>query len=311
MTKSLALIGLAILLAGCQPSVTPPPPVDWNAFDGDNAFRHVEQQVNFGPRPSGSEALGKAGDYIVGQLREAGLDVVEQRFRKNTPRGEIEFRNIIGKTRGPTPPGHGIVIFGSHYDTKWMPDIQFVGANDAGSSTGALLEMARVAAHQPGLWFVLFDGEECMVEYGPNDGFWGSQYFVGQLGTGSWPTRGQISAFILLDMVGDRDLRVTIPPSSTGPLVLGIFDAARALGWRDHFAYADMDIMDDHTAFLDAGIPAVDLIDFDYGSTPGENDHWHTAQDTLDKVSPRSLEIVGRTALKWLASSRQKQATAR
>jgi hypothetical protein len=301
------ILALSILVTtGCRPSSSQPPTIDWNAFDGDRAYRHVERLVGFGPRPSGSEALVKSGDYIVAELRAAGLDVEERRFAKPTPRGETTFRNIIGRTRSAPTRGQGIVVFGSHYDTKWMTNITFVGANDAGSSTGALLEMARVTAHMPGLWYVFFDGEECMEEYSATDGLWGSKHFAAELKAGRPVKIEQVDAFVLLDMVGDRDLTVTIPPSSTGWLTLGMFEAAREMGWRDRFSYAENDILDDHTPMVAAGIPSVNLIDFEFGSADGHNDYWHTDQDTLDRVSPRSLEIVSRTALRWLANYRQR-----
>jgi Zn-dependent M28 family amino/carboxypeptidase len=265
----------------------------------------VEQLVGFGPRPSGTEALAKSGDYIVASLRAAGLEVEVQRFVKPTPRGETTFRNIIGRTSSAPSHHRKIVVFGSHYDTKWMPDITFVGANDAGSSTGALLEMARVTANQPDVWFVFFDGEECMESYSATDGLWGSKHFATELVAGRPVKTGDIGAFVLLDMVGDADLTVTVPPSSTGWLALGMFDAARELGWRDRFSYAETDIIDDHTPMVAAGIASVNLIDFQFGSAAGQNDYWHTHQDTLDRVSARSLEIVGRTALRWLANYRQ------
>jgi Zn-dependent M28 family amino/carboxypeptidase len=169
-----------------------------------------------------------------------------------------------------------------------------VGANDGGSSTGTLLEIARVAAGQPNLWFVFFDGEEAMVEYSNEDGLWGSKYFVENL-KGKNAVR-QIKAMVLLDMIGDKNLNVIV----TGSLVDKVFDAARATGFREYFKYAGNGMLDDHVPFLRAGIPAVDLIDFDFGSAPGLNDYWHTEKDTLDKISPHSMEIVGQTTLRLI-----------
>ena len=275
-----------------------PQGVSWNAFDGQKGYDHVKQQVSYGPRPSGSLELAHAAAYITTQLRAAGLDVEEQVFIAPTPRGPVQFRNIIGKTRGSRGAADQIVVFGSHYDTKWMTNTVFVGANDGGSSTGVLLEMARVASAQPNVWFVFFDGEEAMVEYGANDGFWGSKYFVKDLqgkDQANW-----IKSMVLLDMVGDAHLNITIPSDSTGALVQRVFQAANDTGHRDHFGYRNSAILDDHVPFLSAGIPAVDLIDFEYGSAPGLNDYWHTDKDTLDKISPRSLELVGQTALRLL-----------
>jgi len=300
--KRWELIAVACLtVAGCAPK--PSQEIQPQLFDGQRAYRHVERLVGYGPRPAGSLALGMTATYISSQLQEFGLTVEEQVFRSATPRGGKQFRNIIGKTPGRGGPGQ-VIILGSHYDTKDFDQFPFVGANDGGSSTGVLLEMARVAGSQPNLWFVFFDGEEAMVEYGPNDGLWGSRFFVEQL-KGDRRT-DWIQAFILLDMVGDARLNVTVPRNSTPALAQAVFDAARALGYRDQFGYHTGDVTDDHVPFLEAGIPAVDLIDFQYGSAPGLNDYWHTPQDTLDKIRPRSLEIVGRTTLKLIAQLRSR-----
>lgn len=298
VTCLVTLVLAAVLVAGCR---RPQPPASWQPtdFDGQRALRHVERQVAFGPRPSGSAALAQTADYILAQLAAAGLQTEQQIFRAVTPRGEIEFRNVIGRTaRAATPP---LIIIGAHYDTKRLDPIPFVGANDAGSGVGVLLEMARVAASEPNLWFVCFDGEEAELEYGPGDGLWGSRYFAERLATASAPP---VRAFILLDMVGDADLTITIPRNCSAELVEQVFAASRALGYRDHFRYRPADVLDDHVPFLLRGIPAVNLIDFEYGSAPGQNDYWHTAQDTLDKVSARSLQIVGRTALQLIRQLR-------
>jgi len=288
MAKSL-IIAL-LVLAGCSRPV-PFPPVE--SFSGTNAFHHVAQLVAFGPRPSGSEALTRSAGYLQAQLEAAGLEVELQEFRAGTPTGPVLFRNVIGRTKSG---GGKIVILGSHYDTKRLAN--FVGANDAGSSSGALLELARVLAGQRDLWFVFFDGEEAVNEYGPADGLWGSKFLVETL-KGENKLRS-VQAMILLDMVGDRDLKITMPANSTPELVQRTFAAAESLGWREKFSYVLQEILDDHEPFRVAGVPAVNLIDFEFGSAPGLNDYWHTERDTLDKISPRSLEIVGRTTLRLL-----------
>ena len=222
------------------------------------------------------------------------MTVDEQVFTAPTPYGPKQFRNIIAKSRVQTDGPNRVVIIGSHYDTKLMTNVTFVGANDGGSSTGVLLEMARVAANQPNLWFVFFDGEEAMVEYGDQDGLWGSKFFVEDLKSKN--DVKSVRAMVLLDMIGDRSLNVTV----AGTFAQRVFDASRAAGFRDYFSYGVDAILDDHVPFLRAGIPAVDLIDFEFGSAPGRNDYWHTEQDTLDKVSPHSLEVVGQTTLRLI-----------
>lgn len=284
---------LSLFLASC--SSKPPLQLQWNAFDGQKAYEQVEKVVGFGPRPSGSAALEQSAAYIKQQLQSYGLTVQEQVFTAASPYGPKQFRNIIAKTRIQHAGQNRVVIIGSHYDTKFMTNVTFIGANDGGSSTGVLLEMARVAAEQPDLWLVFFDGEEAMVEYSDKDGFWGSRYFVEELKRKN--QIGSIKAMVLLDMVGDKNLNVTV----TGSLMEPVFDASRSAGFRDYFNYRGNSILDDHVAFLQAGIPAVDLIDFEFGSAPGLNDYWHTEKDTLDKISPHSLEVVGRTTLRLLS----------
>jgi glutaminyl-peptide cyclotransferase len=293
------IIVALIVCAGCRPT-QPPPSLNVEEFQGDRAFQHVKRVVEFGPRHPGSEPLRQAAAYIVQQLRAAGWDAEEQVFRASTPRGPMEFRNVVGRSRAKRIGNRaGILIIGTHYDTKFIDTGKFVGANDGGSGVGALLEIARVAKDQPDVWLVFFDGEECMVEYGPEDGLWGSRYFVEDLkGRGLVKS---IEGLVLLDMIGDRDLNITLPRNGTPSLSQRVFDAARAVGYRDYFGFWPGDILDDHVPFLMAGIPAVNLIDFQMGSAPGLNDYWHTDEDTLDKVSPKSLEIVGRVVLQMLA----------
>ncbi|MBM3859783.1 MAG: M28 family peptidase [Verrucomicrobia bacterium] len=280
-----------------------PSEIDWQAFSGKRAYAHVERIVGYGPRPTASPALIKTATYISTQLQEYGLDVEEQAFVAPTPRGPLQFRNVIGKTRTRRGSAGKIIIIGSHYDTKYLPSMHFVGANDSGSSSGALLEMARVTSGVPNLWFVFFDGEECVKEYGPNDGLWGSMFFVEDLKGKKQLDR--IKAFILLDMMGDKDLHIVMPGNSHRGLVQRVFESAKATGHRSYFSFNQQPIMDDHVPFALAGVPTVDLIDFHFGSAPGLNDYWHTEQDTLDKISPRSLEIVGQTALHLVDSLRQ------
>jgi len=294
----LFVAGICLTLTGCEARRAPAlRPED---FSGQRAYAHVEALVNFGPRPSGSAELAKSGDYTAARLRVYGLTVEEQTFTAPTPRGPIRFRNIIGKTRAQRGGVANVVVVGSHYETKGVEKFRFVGANDGGSSTGVLLELARVAAAQPNLWFVFFDGEEAMVEYGPADGLWGSKHFVAELKRTGQVDR--IKAMVLLDMVGDARLEIGMPSNSNGALIQQVFDAARAAGTRDYFGYRGGALLDDHEPFMEAGIPAVDLIDFTYGSKPGLNDYWHTEQDTPDKISQQSLEIVGRTTLRLIAT---------
>lgn len=205
--------------------------------------------------------------------------------------------NIIAERAGAS---EDVIIFASHYDTKLFTDFPFVGANDGGSSTGALLELARVLAarqERPSytLWFVFFDGEEAFVSWSQTDSKYGSRFMVQQL-----ERRGELSrirALILLDMIGDKDLDIVRDAYSTRWLQDILWETARQLGYERYFTDRETFVDDDHVPFLQKGVPAVDLIDFNYGLW---NRYWHTAEDTLDKVSPRSLKIVGDVVLRAL-----------
>jgi Zn-dependent M28 family amino/carboxypeptidase len=298
MARKLIAGVVLLLVAGCGGSSTPQP-IQWQQFSGQRSYEYVAKLVGYGPRPSGSEALGRAASYITTQLQDYGLTADEQVFVAQTPNGTKQFRNVIGKTRIQQGGPNRVIIIASHYDTKLFTNVTFVGANDGGSSTGTLLEIARVAADQPNLWFVFFDGEEAMVQYSDTDGLWGSKFFVDNLKNKDQAK--DIKAMVLLDMVGDKNLKVTV----AGTIGQEVFDAARAAGFRGYFAYGANTILDDHVPFERAGIPAVDLIDAeliksDYGNPPGPREYWHTDRDTLDKIGPHSLEVVGQTTLRLI-----------
>jgi Zn-dependent M28 family amino/carboxypeptidase len=148
------------------------------------------------------------------------------------------------------------------------------------------------------VWFAFFDGEEAMVSYGPEDGLWGSKFFVEQLKADD--KLKDVKAMVLLDMVGDASLNITVPPNGSSELTEKLFEAARQTGNRDYFSYRQTQILDDHVPFLEAGVPALDIIDFEFGSAPGLNDYWHTEKDSLEHIRPRSLEIVGQTTLRLI-----------
>lgn len=290
------------LITGCG---RPPAPVKGRLpadlpqrFDSQRAWRDLERIVGFGPRPSGSNALAHTAAYIIEQLRATTLQVEEQDFTTNTPRGPIKFKNIIARARPDCPPRF---VIGGHYDTKWLPQIKFVGANDGGSSAAALLELARVLDKQPvDAWLVWFDGEECVEHYDDGDGLFGSMHFVRTLF--DQKKLKQTEAMVLLDMVGDRNFCLTLPKPYPleQRLTRVALEAARALGLRDYVRLAGHPIVDDHTPFLLNKVEAVNLIDFDYGNIPGLNNFWHTERDTLDRCAPESLRIAGQIALELL-----------
>lgn len=275
-------------------------PKIWQEISGEKALAHVQRLVDFGPRPPGSEAIEKSRHYIEDQLRRSGWQVKRQAFTDDTPRGKVQFVNLIAQF-----PGQGnaapLFLLCSHYDTKTFDAIKFVGANDAGSSTGLLLELARVIGQHPNLAvkieLVFFDGEEAYDHFSETDGLYGSRYFARQLqGSSAKQFRGGI----LLDMVGDRSLDVTLPADSPPEMARGIFAAAEALKLRSYFTYLDREMIDDHSPLNAIGVPTIDVIDFDYP-------WWHTAGDTMDKISAQSLQIVGSVALYYLSEFALKQ----
>ena len=307
----------AIIALGCrQPDRTVTPPISSasseqsrsgvgaeTGFDGQKAFAHVRAQVEFGPRPAGSEALERTRGYLLAQLRSYGLKPRLDEFSPVTPKGRVKMKNIIAEIPGRQPE---TIIIASHYDTKEFADFRFVGANDGGSSTGILLELARVLASTATtrsltLQLVFFDGEEAFCrEWSEclegNDNTYGSRHLAEQISRSG--KSGQYKAMILLDMVGDRNLAIPREENSSPWLVNAIWQTAREIGLSQHFPNSTHWMTDDHLPFLKAGISAVDLIDFDYGDD--SESYWHTSKDTLDKIDPRSLQVVGDVVLRSL-----------
>jgi glutaminyl-peptide cyclotransferase len=256
---------------------------DAPAFDSGRAFEHVRQLVAIGPRPAGSPGAAQTRRYIATQLTAAGLTATEQQFVAQTPAGSLTMANVIARIPGGRPER---LILASHYDTKLFREFRFVGANDGGSSTAMLLELARVLKARKNAFtieFVFFDGEESVIEWTGNDHTYGSRHYVATAQRDG--SLGSVRAMVLFDMVGDRDLTIKRESGSTRWLTDIIWASAKRLGQRAFLA-EDFAVEDDHRPFLDAGVPAVDIIDLDYAA-------WHTRDDTLDKVSARSLQTVG------------------
>ena len=266
-------------------------------FDSARAWKDLEAQVAFGPRPAGSAALQKTRDYILAELKKSGIEARQQIFIAKTPLGETSMANIIATIPGRRPER---VAIASHYDTKRTPFTspsgasvtRFVGASDGASSTAALIELARVLTARQNeftLELIFFDGEEAVVEWSRNnDNTYGSRHYVAAAQQGG--TLKDLRALILLDMIGDRNLLIRRDAVSTRWLVDIVWNAAVRIGHRAVFLDEETSIDDDHVPFLSAGVPAVDIIDLDYPA-------WHTADDTLDNVSARSLQIVGDVVL--------------
>ena len=258
-------------------------------FDSARAWKDLEAQVAFGPRPAGSAALQKTREYILAELKKAGIATRQQIFIARTPLGETSMANVIATIPGRRPER---LALASHFDTKLFKDFRFVGASDGASSTAALLELARGLSGRQNeftLELIFFDGEEAVVEWGRNnDNTYGSRYYV-EAAQRDGSIKG-LRALVLLDMIGDKDLLIRRDAASTPWLVDTVWAAAARIGHRSVFSNELTTIDDDHMPFIRAGIPAVDIIDLDYPA-------WHTAADTLENVSARSLQIVGDVVL--------------
>jgi len=275
-----------LVLAACASAQTPKPPAA-PTFNGDRAFEDLKKIVAIGPRPAGSEGARKTRDYIKQQLAAAGATVSEQPFDQQTPAGMTKMVNVSGIFPGA---GQGRLVIAGHYDTKLFKEFAFVGANDGGSSTAFLIELARALAGRANpvtIELLFLDGEEAVGEWNTGHTF-GSQHYVdAAVEAGS---AKQIKAMVLVDMIGDKDLVIMRESYSTPWLKDAIWSAAKRLN-RPEFVADSAPIEDDHRPFLEAGIPAVDLIDLVY---PDESMRfWHTAEDTLDKTSAKSLQAVG------------------
>jgi len=253
-------------------------------FSGASAFKYTQAAVAFGPRPSGSNANKALQTYIRTELHNWKCEVMEDPFLAKTPKGDVRMTNIIAKFPGKS--GHAIAVTG-HFDTKLFPGRKFVGANDGGSSTGLLLELAHVLSqtdHVDDIYVVFFDGEEAVGDWSDIDSVYGSRHLAYKWkGDG---TLAKLKALINVDMIGDKSLDVLIEENSTASLRKLVWNTAAELGYKTYFLDDGEKVDDDHMPFLKLGVPSLDIIDFDY-------DPWHKDSDTMDKLSPKSLEIVG------------------
>jgi glutaminyl-peptide cyclotransferase len=289
--------GAAVTLA---PDSGPPP-----AFDGDRALQYVKEIVKFGPRPLGGANHKKVEDYIASRLK--GDTVEDDNFTADTPEGKFPVHNIIAKFPGKKD---GIIVVASHYDTNYpLRHTSYVGANDGGSSSALLLEIANQlrgrARDGYSVWLVWDDAEEAMKPDGSgglpqempfkDDSLYGVTHLAEK-----WQGDGtlkEIKAFLLADMIGDADLNIDRDLNSTPWLENVVGEAAKRLGYQSHFFGHNNEVGDDHIPFMKRGVACADLIDFTYGYN---NVFWHTPQDTVDKLSPQSLQIVGSVILETI-----------
>ncbi len=283
-----------LLLCAVLPALGANAPAE--TFNGGRAFEDLKRLVAFGPRPAGSAALAAARQWMIAQLKPTGAQIEEDSFTASTPVGPIPMTNVIAKFPGTQSK---VVMAAGHYDTKREEGFRFVGADDGASSAALLLELARALQgqkHALTYWLVFLDGEEAVREWTDTDSLYGSRHLVQKLSSDG--ELGRIQAMILVDMIGDAHLDIRREVNSTSWLMDMVFTAAHRLGYSQYFPDSPMAVEDDHTPFVNAGVAAVDLIDFDYGP---QNSYWHTDQDTVEHCSPLSLTIVGRVVLATLA----------
>jgi Zn-dependent M28 family amino/carboxypeptidase len=294
------LAAAVFLVAACssRPEAQSPKPEAKSAkpdmkFDSSRAYEHLRQVVSIGPRPAGSPAIEKTRAYIIEQLKSIDVPVIQQSFVAKTPIGEIPMVNLIATIPGTRR--ERIAITG-HYDTKLFREFRFVGANDGGSSTAFLIELARVLKQRQNhftIELVFFDGEEATLrDWGETDHTYGSQHYVDSGRKAG--TLGSLKAMVLVDMIADRSQRFMREANSTEWLTGIIWSTAQKLGYGSIFVNASTPIEDDHIPFLKAGVPSADIIDLDYPA-------WHTEADTLDQTSARSLQVVGDVLVAALA----------
>jgi hypothetical protein len=268
-------------------------PEKTGGFDGKLAYEHVAKQVSFGPRPSGSQAILQTQDYISSQLSSFGCTVETDAFSADTPAGRLPMKNIVAKIQGERP---GIVLLATHYDTKRLDN--FVGADDGGSSTGVMLELAHKMCEQRprySIWIAFFDGEEAVrKEWQDPDNRYGSRQMAAKMAASG--DLKKLRAMILADLVGGKSLRIEREQYSSKEIVDVIWGTAKRLGYGEIFIDQATPVDDDHLSFLSRDVLAADIIDL-----VNSAGYWHTPQDTMDKISAKNLGIVGHVILESVA----------
>jgi len=257
-------------------------------INASRAFQYTKEVTAFGPRPIGSVSHKKLENYIYAHLK--GDDVSDDSFLADAPEGKLLARNIIAKFPGTKD---GIVVLAGHYDTPYfLRNTPFAGANDGGSSTAILLEFANQLRGKKrdgySVWLLWTDAEEAVKQWSDTDSLYGTRHLAEK-----WQKDGtlaKIRGFLLADMIGDADLNIDRDQNSTPWLEDLVYQAATRYGYQSHFFARTTTVEDDHLPFVRRGVPCADFIDLDYGY--GNSFH-HTPQDTMDKLSPQSLEIVG------------------
>ncbi len=293
------LLALAALLPACSAGNAMG---GGTSFDEARAWKDLEHLVGLGPRPPGSDALEQTRVYLEQELSKAGLKPVRDAFEVPAPpegakkaAHAFALANVYADLLSKDPKAETVILC-THFDTKISSE-RFVGANDGGSGTAVLLELARVlAAGGPrdlSYRFLFLDGEEALRwEWAGDDNTYGSRHAAAELKKSG--KAASVRCCILLDMVGDKDLRFENETYSNRRLAAIVTEAASEAGLSAHVDGRHMEVRDDHLSFMAVGIPSLDLIDFEYGP---DNAWWHSKDDTLDKCSAKSLGITGRIVL--------------
>ena len=288
-----ALLSAITLFLGLAASAQHPSTGSGQVFNGAKALDYTREFVSIGPRWPTSPNHAKAEAFLQAHLAHDQLE--EDTFIANTPIGPVNMRNFIVRFPGKKD---GVIVLATHYETNYpLKNINFVGANDGGATTGLLLALAdhfreQIARNKQldgySVWLVFFDGEEAIQSWSQSDSTYGSRHLAAKWGRDG--TLKRIKAFILADMIGDKDLDIQRETNSTDWLVATVRQAAHKFGDEKYFFQRDEAVEDDHLPFVNRGVPSIDIIDLDYGPN---NSYHHTAQDTLDKVSAKSLTIDG------------------
>ncbi len=271
------------------------PQVKFTAADATNAYDYAAALVkSYTPRHAGTPGAIAAAEWICSRAKRCGLSAKIDRFRAPSPDGEWEFANVMGEMRGMDGSSAPWIVFISHFDTYRNAGAGFEGANDSASTTGLLLALAssiyRSRTPRRNVAFIWTDGEEAKYAYGPQDGFQGAKRAVSE-----FKRLGRtVCATVNLDMLGDKDLHIELPANATPALNEMVLKAAAGAGLESYVSIGRYAVADDYSAFMDAGWPSTDLIDFSFGP---DNRWWHVPDDTMDKISVESLFVSGRIAV--------------
>jgi len=294
-------LGLLVCAAGLAQAATPPSGHAAHLqFDGAKALRYTQQFVACGPRWIGSPGHVCAENFLKKQFAKDDLE--EDTFTTQTPAGAMTMHNFIVKFPGKKD---GVIVFASHYETNYpLRTINFVGANDGGSTTGFLVELANYLRGRKldgySVWLVFFDGEEAIQQWSASDSLYGSRHLAAK-----WDRDGtlkRIKAYFIMDMIGDKSLDIVRDQNSTPWLLDLVYTAAKKEGDQSYFFASSSGIEDDHLPFVQRGVPSADIIDYDYGPHDAihPDGYHHTAEDTMDKISAHSLTVVGQTMLETI-----------